>query len=99
MPFSLHITLGQDHLPRHTGTASGVTLGLTVSIGGLASPLIGAVADAASLQAALAPLIALPAVAWLLLRTLKEPGMPEAANGRTSDTGQPGSAVGPATPP
>ncbi|MEU1328924.1 MFS transporter [Streptomyces sp. NPDC005865] len=74
VPFSLHITLGQDYLPRRMGTASGVTLGLTVSIGGLASPLIGAVADAVSLRVALAPLIALPALGWLLLRTLREPG-------------------------
>ncbi|MGA4845508.1 MFS transporter [Streptomyces sp. G5(2025)] len=74
VPFSLHITLGQDYLPRRIGTASGVTLGLTVSIGGLASPLIGALADATSLGTALAPLIALPAVGWLLLRALREPG-------------------------
>ncbi len=78
VPFSLHITLGQDYLPRRVGTASGVTLGLTVSIGGVASPLIGALADATSLQTALAPLIALPALGWLLLRTLDEPELPEA---------------------
>ncbi|WFB11621.1 MFS transporter [Streptomyces sp. LX-29] len=77
VPFSLHVTLGQDYLPRRMGTASGVTLGLTVSVGGLASPLIGAAADAASLQAALAPLIALPALGWLLLRPLEEPVTPE----------------------
>ncbi|WP_069885078.1 MFS transporter [Streptomyces luteocolor] len=74
VPFSLHITLGQDYLPRRMGTAGGVTLGLTVSVGGLASPLIGAVADASSLRTALMPLIALPALGWLLLRTLREPG-------------------------
>ncbi|MEV6109579.1 MFS transporter [Streptomyces sp. NPDC051940] len=73
VPFSLHITLGQDYLPGRPGTASGVTLGLAVSVGGLAGPLIGAAADAWSLQAALAPLIALPAAGWLLLRTLHEP--------------------------
>lgn len=73
VPFSLHITLGQDYLPQRVGTASGVTLGLAVSVGGIASPLIGAIADAASLQRALAPLIALPALGWLLLRTLHEP--------------------------
>lgn len=75
VPFSLHITLGQDYLPQHLGTASGVTLGLTVSIGALASPAIGALADATSLQVALAPLIALPAIGWLLLRTLHEPAV------------------------
>ena len=79
VPFSLHITLGQDYLPRHVGTASGVTLGLTVSIGGLASPAIGALADATSLPTALAPLIALPAIGWLLLRTLREPAAAELA--------------------
>lgn len=73
VPFSLSITLAQDYLPRRVGTAGGVTLGLTVSVGGLASPLIGAVADHTSLQAALTPLIAFPAVGWLLLRSLREP--------------------------
>ncbi|GAA0940981.1 MFS transporter [Pseudonocardia zijingensis] len=76
VPFSLSITLGQDYLPRRVGTASGVTLGLTVSVGGLASPLIGAVADHTSLQVALAPLIAVPALSWLLLRRLREPATP-----------------------
>lgn len=73
MPFSLHITLGQDYLPRHPGTASGVTLGLAVSIGGLASPLVGALADATSLRTALVPLIALPGLGWLATRCLREP--------------------------
>jgi FSR family fosmidomycin resistance protein-like MFS transporter len=82
VPFSLHITLGQDYLPQRVGTAGGVTLGLTVSIGGLASPLIGTVADAASLQTALTPLIALPALGWLLLRTLDDPGRSPAATER-----------------
>ncbi|GIH97205.1 MFS transporter [Planobispora siamensis] len=73
VPFSLQVTLAQDYLPARVGTAAGVTLGLTVSVGGLTAPLIGAVADAASLQAALASLIAMPALSWLLLRTLREP--------------------------
>ncbi|WP_406134692.1 MFS transporter [Streptomyces sp. NBC_01089] len=76
VPFSLQVTLGQDYLPSRVGTASGITLGLTVSIGGLASPLIGAVADATSLRTALAPLVVLPVVSWLLLRTLPEPALP-----------------------
>ncbi|MFI9773470.1 MFS transporter [Streptomyces sp. NPDC051956] len=74
VPFSLHITLGQDYLPRRVGTASGVTLGLAVSVGGIASPAIGALADATSLRTALAPLTVLPALGWLLVRTLREPG-------------------------
>ncbi|MFJ9853799.1 MFS transporter [Streptomyces sp. NPDC101150] len=89
VPFSLHVTLGQDYLPRRMGTASGVTLGLTVSVGGVASPLIGALADATSLRTALAPLIALPALGWLLLRTLNEPAMPEAAPDRPAGAVRP----------
>nr|WP_171165720.1 MFS transporter [Streptomyces sp. I05A-00742] len=90
VPFSLHVTLGQDYLPRRVGTASGVTLGLAVSVGGVASPLIGTLADATSLRVALTPLIALPAVGWLLLRTLREPAMPEAvAGGRAGGAARP----------
>jgi FSR family fosmidomycin resistance protein-like MFS transporter len=73
VPFSLQVTLAQDYLPAHVGTASGITLGLTVSVGGLASPLIGSVADATSLQTALTPLILMPALSWLLFRTMPEP--------------------------
>ncbi|MEV4566567.1 MFS transporter [Nonomuraea sp. NPDC049419] len=72
-PFSLHVTLGQDLLPSRVGTAGGVTLGLAVSVGGLASPLVGAVAEASSLRTALACLIVFPVLAWLLARTMKEP--------------------------
>ncbi|MEU5210102.1 MFS transporter [Streptomyces sp. NPDC020742] len=78
VPFSLQVTLGQDYLPSRVGTASGITLGLTVSIGGLISPLLGRLADATSLQTALAPLIVMPALSWLLLRGLPEPAVPGA---------------------
>ncbi|MFD7496317.1 MFS transporter [Streptomyces sp. NPDC059832] len=77
VPFSLQVTLAQDYLPSRFGTASGITLGLTVSIGGLISPVIGSIADATSLQTALTPLILMPALSWLLYRTLPEPAMPK----------------------
>jgi FSR family fosmidomycin resistance protein-like MFS transporter len=73
IPFSLQVTLGQDYLPTRIGTAAGVTLGLTVSAGGLAAPALGALADATSLQVALVPLIAMPALSWLALRAVPEP--------------------------
>lgn len=75
VPFSLQVTLGQDYLPTRVGTASGVTLGLTVSVGGLASPLIGSLADATSLRVALVPLILMPVLSWLLFRRLREPAV------------------------
>lgn len=87
VPFSLQVTLGQDYLPTRVGTAGGITLGLTVSIGGLVSPLIGRVADATSLRTALTPLILMPALSWLLFRTLPEPTAPKptAAAQQTGD--------------
>ncbi|MFG2603084.1 MFS transporter [Streptomyces sp. NPDC048514] len=75
VPFSLQVTLGQDYLPSRIGTASGVTLGLTVSVGGLTSPLLGRLADSTSLRTALTPLITMPALSWLLLRALPEPAV------------------------
>ncbi|MFE9207492.1 MFS transporter [Micromonospora sp. NPDC007230] len=77
VPFSLQVTLGQDYLPTKVGTASGITLGLTVSIGGLASPVIGAIADATSLRTALTPLILMPVLSWLLYQTLRDPEVPK----------------------
>ncbi|MFF1275799.1 MFS transporter [Streptomyces marokkonensis] len=76
VPFSLQVTLGQDYLPSRVGTAGGITLGLTVSIGGLATPAIGGLADATSLQTALTPLVLMPVLSWLLFRTLPEPRCP-----------------------
>ena len=73
VPFSLQVTLGQDYLPQHMSTASGVTLGLAVSVGGVATPLIGALADRMGLEYALLPLIALPAVAVIALWGLQDP--------------------------
>ncbi|MEV0907602.1 MFS transporter [Streptomyces hokutonensis] len=93
VPFSLHVTLGQDYLPTRVGTASGITLGLTVSIGGMVTPLIGTIADARSLRTALAPLIVLPAFSWLLFRGLPEPtalnGLLAAVRDGMSDHGEP----------
>ncbi|WP_410661506.1 MFS transporter [Amycolatopsis sp. lyj-112] len=87
LPFSLQITLAQDYLPTRVGTASGVTLGLTVSIGGLASPVLGTVADHTSLQTALLPLIVLPVLCWLTIRSLREPGSQTAEEDRIPHDG------------
>ncbi|GAB3748865.1 MFS transporter [Microlunatus parietis] len=73
VPFSLHLTLAQDYLPRHVGTASGVTLGLAVSVGGLASPALGVLAEQIGLTGALLSLIIVAGLAWLALRRLPEP--------------------------
>ncbi|WP_246281836.1 MFS transporter [Fodinicola acaciae] len=73
LPFSLHVTLGQDYLPGRHGTASGVTLGLAVSIGGLAVPVVGVIADAGGLELALSTLFVMPVVAFVAALGLREP--------------------------
>jgi len=91
VPFSLFVTLGQDYLPNRIGTASGVTLGLAVSVGGVAAPVLGAIADATTLQIALAVLISLPVLSWLVARGMTEPGQAagELVSGKASRSGVP----------
>jgi len=44
-PSSLLVVLGQGYLPTRIGVASGVTLGLAVSVGGMMAPALGVLAD------------------------------------------------------
>src|SRR5580700_9508143 len=73
LPFAVQVTLGQDYLPNRIGTASGVTLGLAISIGGLAAPLFGFLADRYGLAVSLAVLAALPLLSLALAARLREP--------------------------
>jgi MFS transporter, FSR family, fosmidomycin resistance protein len=72
-PFAVQVTLGQDFLPNRIGIASGVTLGLAVSAGGVAAPLFGWLADTYGLQAALSTIAAFPAAACALTLLLRDP--------------------------
>ena len=45
MPYSPIVVLGQTYLARNAGFASGVTLGLTTTLGGVFAPVIGWAAD------------------------------------------------------
>lgn len=62
--YSPMVLLGQRYLPRHIGFASGVTLGLSVSVGGIMSPVLGRLGDLYGLNMVFA---ALTAVACLPL--------------------------------
>jgi len=73
MPFSVFVMLGQDYLPNRIGTASGVTVGLAVSIGGLVNPALGWLADTTSLRTMFAVMIVLPVLALLLSSLLHDP--------------------------
>ncbi|MCQ9162870.1 MFS transporter [Arthrobacter sp. STN4] len=73
VPFSVFVILGQNYLPNRVGTASGVTVGLAVTVGGLFNPVLGTLADATSLHFVLIVLIGLPALALVLAAFLHDP--------------------------
>ena len=52
-PYSSAVVLGQTYLSKNIGFASGVTLGLTTTFGGLVTPIIGRAADMYGISAAL----------------------------------------------
>jgi MFS transporter, FSR family, fosmidomycin resistance protein len=77
--FAVTVIMGQAYLPSRPGLASGVTLGLSIGLGGVAATALGVVADAHGLQAVLWTVAALPVPALLLALSL--PSVP-AAGGR-----------------
>jgi FSR family fosmidomycin resistance protein-like MFS transporter len=60
------IVLGQEYLPNRLGMASGVTLGLAVSVGGMFSPVLGAIGDRWGLHASMLGIVGLTAIALVL---------------------------------
>jgi FSR family fosmidomycin resistance protein-like MFS transporter len=58
--------MAQDFLPNHLGVASGVTYGIGASIGGLATPVFGWVADRYGLHTSLSWLLTVAVLTGLL---------------------------------
>jgi FSR family fosmidomycin resistance protein-like MFS transporter len=79
--YSPTVILGQAYLPNHVGLSAGVTLGLAITIGGVATPLLGRVADHSGLWATLAVLAALPIFSTAFALSLPRPGAHPAARG------------------
>jgi FSR family fosmidomycin resistance protein-like MFS transporter len=75
--FGVTVVMGQEYLPGRIGVAAGVTLGLSIGIGGLGAPIFGAVADSFGLPTMMLALATLPlvglALALSLPRKPKEP--------------------------
>jgi FSR family fosmidomycin resistance protein-like MFS transporter len=67
------IVLAQEYLPNHLGTASGLTLGLAVSIGGMFTPVLGAIGDRWGLHASLLAIGALTLISLALSFTMPDP--------------------------
>ncbi len=58
------VVLGQEFLPKHIGIASGVTLGLANTIGGIAAPAFGKIGDDAGLVMVFATIAVMAALAF-----------------------------------
>jgi FSR family fosmidomycin resistance protein-like MFS transporter len=78
------IVLAQDYLPNRLGMASGVTLGLAVSVGGMFSPVLGAIGDRFGLHASMIGIVVLTALALAVGLT-----MPDAERRRAKLMAQP----------
>ncbi|MHB8461154.1 MAG: MFS transporter [Vulcanimicrobiaceae bacterium] len=75
------VVLGQEYLPGRIGVASGVTLGLAVTIGGLLAPVFGHIGDTFGTRAIFATIVACAALTTVVSMTLRRPlvqiGKPE----------------------
>ena len=71
--YSPTVVIGQKYLPNHIGLSSGVTLGVSVAIGGVAAPFLGKIADLYGIKSALMVIAFLPALITALALTLPDP--------------------------
>jgi MFS transporter, FSR family, fosmidomycin resistance protein len=80
--FSVTVVMGQALLPNRVGVASGVTLGLSIGVGGIAASALGVVADHWGLHTALDIVMLAPLPALALALTLPRVGGRRMRRGR-----------------
>jgi FSR family fosmidomycin resistance protein-like MFS transporter len=68
--FAVTIVMGQEYLPGRLGVSSGVTIGLSIGLGGVGAPLFGLLGDANGLRAVFETVAVLPLAALLLTLAL-----------------------------
>jgi FSR family fosmidomycin resistance protein-like MFS transporter len=68
--FAVTIVMGQEFLPGRIGVASGVTIGLSIGLGGVGAPLLGLLADAHGLRSVFEVMTVFPVLALALSLTL-----------------------------
>jgi len=68
--FGVTVVMGQEYLPGRIGLAAGITMGLSIGLGGIGAPLLGLVADSAGLSFTMLVIAALPVLGLLLALTL-----------------------------
>lgn len=78
-PYSSMIALGQSFLPNHIGFASGISLGLAVSVGGIFAPIIGRIGDTYGIMSAMYTITGIAFFALLLTLLLPKQEKPSKA--------------------
>ncbi len=68
--FGVTVVMGQEYLPGRIGLAAGLTMGLSIGLGGIGAPLLGLLADAGGLKITMLAIAALPVVGLVLALTL-----------------------------
>ena len=64
--FGVTVVMGQEYLPGRIGLAAGVTMGLSIGLGGLGAPLFGLIADRGGLETTMLAIAALPLIGLVL---------------------------------
>jgi FSR family fosmidomycin resistance protein-like MFS transporter len=64
--FGVTVVMGQEYLPGRIGLAAGVTMGLSIGLGGVGAPLLGLLADAGGLRTTMLAIAALPVLGLVL---------------------------------
>jgi FSR family fosmidomycin resistance protein-like MFS transporter len=64
--FGVTMVMGQEYLPRRMGMASGLVIGLSIGLGGIAAVVLGALADTIDLRSALYVCAGAPVLALVL---------------------------------
>ncbi|MCL2579747.1 MAG: MFS transporter [Oscillospiraceae bacterium] len=83
------IVLGQKYLPNRLGMASGITLGLAVSVGGVFSPLMGRIGDTFGLSSVFYVLAGVALLGALGTFLVKDPPVAKPAEAAPAETPQP----------
>jgi FSR family fosmidomycin resistance protein-like MFS transporter len=68
--FGVTVVMGQEYLPGRIGVAAGFTMGLSIGLGGVAAPVLGALADSYGLSTMMLVLSASPLVGLALAFSL-----------------------------
>jgi FSR family fosmidomycin resistance protein-like MFS transporter len=71
--FGVTMVMSQEYLPRRIGVASGLSIGLSIGVGGVAAVALGALADTVDLRTALYVCAAAPVGALVLAALLPAP--------------------------